>query len=121
MFSAVAARPLRSVSSTLETGHHFIGAGTQFGGQGDLVPQLQGVDLPEVVVDAPVVPGEGHIAVPDGGVLEVPGASGQRFAVRTLIDSDAQANGRDLQRPQVPGGVVEVAGDLGVAGRGDRG
>ena len=74
-----------------------------------------------MVVDAPVVASEGRVAVPDGGVLEVSRAPGQRLAVRALIDLHGEANGRDLQRPQISAGVVEVARHLGVACGGNRG
>ena len=65
---------------------HLIGAGAQLGGQGDLVAQLQGVDLPEMVVDAPVVARQGDGSVPDAGVREVAGSLDQGPAAGTLID-----------------------------------
>ena len=52
--------------------------------------------------------GKGHIAVPDGGAGEMPRALGQCRAVRTLIDLHSQANGRDFQRSQMTGSVVQV-------------
>ena len=48
-----------------------IGPGPQLGGQRDLIPDLQRMDLPEVVVDASVVGGQRHIAIPEGCFLEM--------------------------------------------------
>lgn len=50
-------------------GGHLIGFGPQLGGQGDLVPGLQRVELPKMVVDAPVVCCQRDISTPNGGVL----------------------------------------------------
>lgn len=77
----------------LENIRYLVGAGAQLGGQGDLIPDVQRVDLAEIVVGAPVMGGEADVAVPDGGVLEVPDALGKRLAVRSLIDrSSLEAN-----------------------------
>ena len=37
--------------------------------RGDLIPDVQRVDLAEIVVGAPVMGGEADVAVPDGGCL----------------------------------------------------
>lgn len=58
-------------------GHYLIGAGPQLGGQRDLVPQFQGMDLPKVVVGAPVVRRHRNISAPNRGFLEVTGTLGQ--------------------------------------------
>ena len=75
---------------------HLVGAGTQLGRQGDLVPDVQRVDLPEVAVGAAVMGGEADVAVPDGGVLKVPDPLGKRLSVRPLINADAQIQCGDL-------------------------
>ena len=54
------------------------------------------MDLAEVAVGAPVMGGEADVAVPDGGVLEMPNAFGKRLAVRSLINADAQIQRGDL-------------------------
>jgi len=53
--------------------------------------------------------GEADVAVPDGGVLEVPDALGKRLAVCPLIDSHAQIQSGDLQPAEGAVFVVEVA------------
>ena len=63
-------------------------------------------------VGAPVMGGEADVAVPDGGVLEVPDALGKRLAVRPLIDSHAQIQSGDLQPAEGAVFVVEVARHL---------
>lgn len=54
-------------------GDHLIGFGPQLGGQGNLVPDLQRVELPKMVVDTPVVRCHRNISPPYGGILEVAG------------------------------------------------
>lgn len=81
-------------------------------------PDLQRVELPKMVVDAPVVCCQRDISTPNGGVLEMTGPFGQCLAVRTLIDLDRQVDGRDLQGGQIPALVVEIIRHLRVAGRG---
>ena len=44
------------------------------------------MDLPKVVVGAPVVRRHRNISAPNRGFLEVTGTLGQGFAVRALID-----------------------------------
>ena len=99
-------------------GDHLIGFGPQLGGQGNLVPDLQRVELPKMVVDTPVVRCHRNISPPYGGILEVAGPLGQCLAVRTLIDLDRQVDGRDFQGGQIPALVVEIIRHLRVAGRG---
>ena len=88
---------------------HMVGAGTQFGGQGDLIPDVQRVDLPEVAVGTAVVGGEADIALPDGGVLEMPDTLGKRLAVRSLINTDTQIQRGDIQPAKRTVFVVELA------------
>ena len=52
--------------------------------------------------------GEADVAVPDGGVLEVPDALGKRLAVRSLINADAQIQRGDLQSAEGTVSVVEL-------------
>ena len=47
---------------------HFVFLSAYLGGQLDLRPHLEVVDLPEVAVDTSVVPGDGHVAVPNAGL-----------------------------------------------------
>ena len=77
-----------------------IGPGTLLGGEGDLVPGLQGMDFAEIAVGSAIVRRETNISVPDGGFLEVTHALLQRGAVRALDDLDIQADGGNLQRAQ---------------------
>ena len=78
------------------------------------------MDLPKVVVGAPVVRRHRNISAPNRGFLEVTGTLGQGFAVRALIDLHSQTDGRDLQRSQVTARVIEIACHFGVAGGGSR-
>ena len=75
---------------------HMVGAGTQLGRQGDLIADVQRVDLPEVAVGTAVMGGEADIALPDGGILKMSNAFGKRLAVRSLINADAQTQRGDL-------------------------
>ena len=70
------------------------------------------MELAEVVSDAAVVRRDAHIPIPDAGVLEVAGAPGKGGAAGALIDFDGQADGRDAQRAQVSGAVIEAAGHI---------
>ena len=88
---------------------HMVGAGTQLGRQGDLIADVQRVDLPEVAVGTAVMGGEADIALPDGGVLEMPDALDERLAVRSLIDPHAQTQRGDLNLAEGTVFVVEVA------------
>lgn len=47
----------------LADGGNFIGTGAQLSGQGNLIPDLQGMDLAEMVVDTPIVASQGNSAV----------------------------------------------------------
>ena len=67
---------------------HLIGSGSEFGGVGDFVPILQGMDLPEMVGNATVVASQPHIPIPAGGGLEVAGALGQALKAFIFIDYD---------------------------------
>ena len=55
------------------------------------------------------------VAIPDAGVSEMARAFGQGLTVRALVDLDGQADGGDLQRPQMAAAVVEVVGHFGEA------
>ena len=88
---------------------HMVGAGTQLGSQGDLIADVQRVDLPKVAVGTAVMGGEADIALPDGGVLKMSDAFGKRLAVRTLINGDTQTQRGDLQSAEGAVFVVEVA------------
>ena len=70
-----------------------------------------------MVVDAPVVGGQRHIAIPDGCLLKMAGALLQRGTAGPLVDLHAQVDGRDLQGPQVSAAVIEVVCHLRKAGR----
>ena len=71
-----------------------------------------------MVVDAPVVTGQGDGAVPDAGVREVAGSLGQGPAAGTLVDLYAQIDGGDLQRAKGASRVVEVICDIGISAGG---
>lgn len=105
--------PLVSVSSTFSTETNFVGPCPQLGGPGNGITWLQGVQVSKVIPYTPVVACNTNIPIPDAGAGEVTGPFGQGSAVRSFIDPDRQANGRDLERPQVSAGVVEIACDGG--------
>ena len=71
------------------------------------------MQVSKVIPYTPVVACNTNIPIPDAGAGEVTGPFGQGSAVRSFIDPDRQANGRDLERPQVSAGVVEIACDGG--------
>ena len=75
----------------------FIGPLAQFGRVADGVAILQGVDLTEVVGNAPVMTGKSNISIPAGGGLEVTGALGQTLQAFVLIDFNLQIQGRNAQ------------------------
>ena len=52
--------------------------------------------------------GNTNISVPNAGALKVARALGKYGAVRALVHLDSQADSRDLERPQVPAGIVEI-------------
>ena len=56
--------------------------------------------------------GEADVAVPDGGVLKVPDALGERLAVRPLIDPRAQTQRGDLDLAEGTVSVVELTRHL---------
>ena len=87
---------------------HLVGAGTQLGGQGDLIAQLQRVDGPEVAVSPPVVTGDTYISVPDAGVLKMPRTLFQRLTAGALVNLDIEVQAGDLQLGQIAPGVVQV-------------
>ena len=64
---------------------HFIAACAELGSQLDGVANVKGVDLSEVIVDAPIVARNRHIAFPDGGAGEMSCALAERVRVRPLI------------------------------------
>ena len=67
----------------------------------------QGVYLAKMVCHPSVVPGQRHVAIPDAGAGEVARALFQSGAVRSLIDIDAQADGRYLQPDHHQGGRAD--------------
>ena len=85
----------------LADGGNFIGTGAQLSGQGNLIPDLQGMDLAEMVVDTPIVASQGNSAVPDTRVCEVACSLGQCAAPGALINLHTEANGGDFQSSQI--------------------
>ena len=81
----------------LADGGNFIGTGAQLSGQGDLIPDLQGMDLAEMVVHAPIMASQGDGTVPDTRVCEVACSLGQCAAPGALINLHTEANGGDFQ------------------------
>ena len=70
------------------------------------------MDFTKVGVYTPVVGCDADISIPDAGLSEVAGPFGQGLAVRTLIHLDRQADGGNLQCPQVAAAVVEIVGHI---------
>ena len=55
---------------------HLIGTGAELGSPGNGITWLQSVQVSKVIPDAPVVPGDTAVAIPQAGVLEVARALG---------------------------------------------
>ena len=51
------------------------------------------------------------VSIPDAGAREMTGPFCQSAAVCPFVDLGRQADGRDLECPQVSAGVVEIAGE----------
>lgn len=97
-------------------GNDFVGPLPQFGGPSDGIARLQRVEIAKVVPDAPVMPGNRTVSIPQAGIFEVARALGKGLAVRPLVHLDGQADSRDFQCSQVPAAVIEVRGDGGKCG-----
>lgn len=89
----------------------------QLSGPGDSIARLQGMQIPEVISDAPVVTRNTAVSVPKTGVGEMAHAFCKGAAVGSLVDLDGQSNGGDLQSAQITSRVIEVIRNLRVAGR----
>ncbi len=82
---------------------HMVGAGTQLGGQGDLIADIKRVDLPKVAVGTAVMGKRArHIALPDGGILKMSNAFGKRLAVRSLTDPHTRSSAGISSLPREP-------------------
>ena len=92
-----------------------IGPCAQLGGPGDRVPWLQGMQVSKIISDPAVVTRNTAVAVPDTSAREMTGPFRQSAAVCPFVDLGRQADGRDLECPQVSAGVVEITGDGGIA------
>ena len=66
---------------------------------------------PKIIPDTAVVTRNTAVAVPDTSAREMTGPFSQSVAVCPFVDLGRQADGRDLECPQVSAGVVEIAGD----------
>ena len=84
-----------------------VSAGSQLGGQGDLITSRQRMDFAKVVIYTSVMACDCHIAIPDAGVFKMPCAGGQSGGIRSLINLDIQPNGRDGQGGQMAPAVIE--------------
>ena len=97
-------------------GSYLVVAGSQPGGQGDGVAQLEVVDFSKIGVCAPVMSTEGDISIPNAGVLEVARALLEHGAVGPFKNSHRQTDGRNIQRSEGAVLIVEIVRDLGIAG-----
>ena len=89
----------------------------QLGSPGNSITRLQGMQVTEVIPDAPVVTSNANISIPNAGVGEMSRAFCKGAAAGPLVDLDGQANGRDLQRTQMTAGIIKVVRNLRAASR----
>ena len=73
------------VHADFTDGVHLIAACAELGGQLDGVPNVKGVDLSEVVIDAAIVARDSHIPLPNGSVGKMTRALAECVRVRPLI------------------------------------
>ena len=66
------------------------------------------MNFAKVIVDAPIMARNRHIAFPNGGAGKMTRALAERICIRPLIHLDGQAEGRDFQRTEVAAAVIEV-------------
>ena len=93
---------------------YLIAAGAELGGQLDGVANVKGVNFAKVIVDAPIMARNRHIAFPNGGAGKMSCALAECVRVRPLIHLDRQAEGGNFQRTEVATAVIEVFRDRGV-------
>ena len=73
------------------------------------------MQVSKIIPDSAVVTRNTAVSIPDAGAREMTGPFCQSAAVCPFVDLGRQADGRDLECPQVSAGVVEIAGDGGIA------
>ena len=98
-----------------DLGHpiHLILPGADLGSQLDRCPRFQSVNLAEVTVDTPIMPGNGHITFPNAGVFKMPYTVTQGGIIGTLIDLHIHTNGRDLQRADIAPRIIQIGRNQG--------
>ena len=69
------------------------------------------MQVSKIIPDPAVVTRNTAVAVPDTSAREMTGPFCQSAAVCPFVDLGRQADSRDLERPQMSAGVVEIAGD----------